>query len=285
MSGGRHPRYGAAWSGGYTPTDSDAIAYIAAVEAVSGEPAMSDFMKEAVDDFYIKLKADGNFGTNLELHVYGVAQTLAGGLIPMKGTTGTNVGGNLVGADYDRSEGITGNGTNKGVLVSTSRGIDTYSDNDFCCYAITPISNTAGLSFFSRPDGDVRRTIAGGKIGQSPYNLSIYGVDTIAVAPVGPVPPIGTEFIFSGKRTSATNVAIKDSITGTWNQTLGGSNGSGTSNVTMGVLCDWNNGSITGYRQTTLRVLAWGYAAEIGTEADFYDAVAALLTAINTDAA
>lgn len=45
--------------GGYTPTDSDALAYVNKVESVGG--TMSDTEKEAVDDLFIGLKTDNQY--------------------------------------------------------------------------------------------------------------------------------------------------------------------------------------------------------------------------------
>ena len=51
-------------AGGYTPTDTDAIAYISEVETQGG--TLSDTDKEAIDDLYIGLKADSIY-TKLKL--------------------------------------------------------------------------------------------------------------------------------------------------------------------------------------------------------------------------
>lgn len=109
----------------YTPLDADAAAYITAVEAADGV-ALENGVRQAIDDFVIGLKADSLWTPIVHATLLMGPRTLAGALVPLKGTAATN--NNFVSADYDR-HGIVGNGTTK--HLDTNVANNSLPQNDF----------------------------------------------------------------------------------------------------------------------------------------------------------
>jgi hypothetical protein len=96
--------------GGYTPTDSDAAAYITAVENEDGQ-ALEDGVREAIDDFVIGCKADGIWSAIKACCILAGARTLDGALVPLVGAAPTRF--NFVAGDYNRETGLAGNASDK----------------------------------------------------------------------------------------------------------------------------------------------------------------------------
>ena len=105
--------------------DPDALAYITAVETADGEPLEAG-VREAINSFVVGCKADGIWSNITQLLIFGAARTMSGVFVPAKGTAPTNV--NFVTADYDRKQGLTGNGTTK--RVATGILEDAFAQND-----------------------------------------------------------------------------------------------------------------------------------------------------------
>ena len=99
---------GRIYSGG--PTDPDARAYIAAVEAADGQ-ALEDGVKTAYDDFVIGCKSDGIWSAIKASCILAGARTIDGALVPLVGTAPTNF--NFVSGDYNRETGLKGDGSTK----------------------------------------------------------------------------------------------------------------------------------------------------------------------------
>lgn len=98
--------------------DSDAAAYIAAVETADGT-ALPASIKNAIDAFVVGAKADG-FWTAIKAACFLAGpRTLAGAMVPLVGTAPTNIGGNFVAGDYDQLTGLKGNGSTK--VLDTNR--------------------------------------------------------------------------------------------------------------------------------------------------------------------
>lgn len=102
---------------GYTPTDSNAAAYIAAVEAADGA-ALESAVRQAIDQFVIGCKADGIWNAIKASCILAGARTLAGALVPLAGTAPIN--NNFVSGDYNRKNGLTGNASNKNLNSNIS---------------------------------------------------------------------------------------------------------------------------------------------------------------------
>ena len=90
--------------------DSDAIAYIAAVEAADAQ-TLEDAVKFAYEDFILGCKADGIWSAIKASCILAGARTLSGALVPLVGTAPTNF--NFVSGDYNRKTGLLGNGSTK----------------------------------------------------------------------------------------------------------------------------------------------------------------------------
>jgi hypothetical protein len=93
------------------PADTDADAYIAAVEAADGQ-ALEPGVKFAIKNFVLCCKQDGIWDAIKASCILAGARTLAGALVPLAGTAPTNVGP-FVSGDYNRKTGLAGNGSTK----------------------------------------------------------------------------------------------------------------------------------------------------------------------------
>lgn len=90
-------------------TDTDALAYITAVNAADGS-TLEKTAQRAIQTFIAGLKSDGIWSALSLCYVLCGARTLSGALVPLKGPAPTNV--NFVAADYTRA-GLKGDGTSK----------------------------------------------------------------------------------------------------------------------------------------------------------------------------
>jgi hypothetical protein len=129
--------------------DTDAAAYIAQVEGVSGDnQALETTTKDAINAFVVGCKADGIWTAIKSSCILAGARTLAGALVPLVGTAPTNVGGNFVSGDYDRKTGLVGNGSNKslrtGLLAS---GLGNTSHHMFFNASSLRVTGTPGTGF------------------------------------------------------------------------------------------------------------------------------------------
>jgi len=95
---------------GWTPADSNAAAYIAAVEAADGQ-ALENGVKVAIDNFVLGCKADGIWNAIKASCILAGARTLNGALVSLVGPAPTNF--NFVSGDYNRKTGLVGNGSTK----------------------------------------------------------------------------------------------------------------------------------------------------------------------------
>lgn len=93
-----------------TVADTDALAYIAAVETADGQ-TLEDAVKYAYEDFIVGCKSDGIWSAIKASCILAGARTLSGALVPLIGTAPTNF--NFVSGDYSRKNGLTGNGSTK----------------------------------------------------------------------------------------------------------------------------------------------------------------------------
>jgi hypothetical protein len=94
----------------WQPMDSDAAAYITAVETADGQ-ALEERTKIAIDNFVLGCKADGIWNAIKASCILAGARTRLGALTPLTGAAPTAF--NFVDADYNRKTGLKGNGSNK----------------------------------------------------------------------------------------------------------------------------------------------------------------------------
>ena len=90
--------------------DTDAQAYITAVEAADGQ-ALETGVRDAINAFVVGCKADGIWAAIKASCIMAGARTLAGALVPLVGAAPTNL--NFVSGDYDRKTGLVGDGSTK----------------------------------------------------------------------------------------------------------------------------------------------------------------------------
>jgi hypothetical protein len=102
-------------------SDSDAAAYLAAVQAADGQ-LLEPATRQAINAFVVGCKADGIWTAIKASCILAGARTLAGALVPLVGTAPTNF--NFVSGDYNRKTGLKGD-------TNTSTGVGTkYLDSN-----------------------------------------------------------------------------------------------------------------------------------------------------------
>jgi hypothetical protein len=122
--------------GGY---DSDAAAYIAAVEAADGASLATKY-KDAINDFVVGAKTDGFWSAIKAACFLAGPATLAGALVPLVGDAPTNI--NFVGGDHDQVTGLAGNGSTKYLNSNRNNNADGQDDVHQSIWVST--SHTAG---------------------------------------------------------------------------------------------------------------------------------------------
>jgi len=125
---------------GFSPTDVDAIAYIAAVEAADGT-SLESGVKQAINDFVIGCKNDGIWTAIKASCILAGARTLNGALVPLVGTAPTNH--NFVSGDYNRKTGLIGNGSTKYLNSNRNNNADPQNSVSHAVW-ISSVSSTVG---------------------------------------------------------------------------------------------------------------------------------------------
>jgi len=125
----------AAGGGGY---DTDAQAYITAVEAADGQ-SLEVGVKDAINAFFVGCKADGVFSALKASCILAGARTLSGALVPLVSTmpAPTNGGGNFQAGDYNRKTGLVGNGSTTYLNSNRNNNDDPQNSNHNAVYATT----------------------------------------------------------------------------------------------------------------------------------------------------
>ena len=127
---------------GFTPTDANARAYVAAVQAADGqrlEPAVA----RAIDNFVIGCKADGIWTAIKASCLLMGARTLAGALTPLVGAAPTN--NSFASTDYDRKTGLVGNGSTKWLDSNRNNNADPQDSKHLAVWRATAQTNDAGI--------------------------------------------------------------------------------------------------------------------------------------------
>jgi hypothetical protein len=117
---------------GWQPMDSDAAAYITAVETADTEP-LEERTKIAIDNFVLGCKADGIWSAIKASCILAGARTLTGALVPLVGTAPTNV--NFVSGDYNRKTGLVGNQSTKYLDSNRANNADPQNNKSIAIYA------------------------------------------------------------------------------------------------------------------------------------------------------
>jgi len=127
--------------------DSDVRAYIAAVEAADTQP-LEQAVKDAYRDFIVGCKADGIWDAIKASCILAGARTLAGALVPLKGSAPTN-NGPFVSGDYDRETGLVGNGTSKYLDSNRANNDDPQDDNHNAVWVSVADSTGSSVRYLS----------------------------------------------------------------------------------------------------------------------------------------
>jgi hypothetical protein len=120
------------WKSGWDGlTESEAIDYVAAVEAADGQELEFGVAK-AINDFVLGCKQDDIWNAIKASCILAGARTLDGALVPLTGGAPTNF--NFVGADYDRETGLKGNGSTKHLDSNRANNADPQDDKHLSVY-------------------------------------------------------------------------------------------------------------------------------------------------------
>jgi hypothetical protein len=135
------------WKSGWDGlTESEAIDYVAAVEAADGQELEFGVAK-AINDFVVGCKSDGIWNAIKASCILAGARTTNGALVPLVGTAPTPNNFDLVGdTDYDRKTGLKGNGTNK--YLNSNYSDSTGSQNNRHVSAYQAEAGAAGVSYY-----------------------------------------------------------------------------------------------------------------------------------------
>jgi hypothetical protein len=123
--------------------DSDAAAYIAAVEAADTEP-LEEKTKIAIDNFVLGCKADGIWSAIKASCILAGARTLTGALVPLVGAAPTNVDGLFVSGDYNRKTGLVGDGSTKRIDTNRLGTAEPQDSKHAAVYVSTVATSGAG---------------------------------------------------------------------------------------------------------------------------------------------
>jgi hypothetical protein len=150
-------------------TDADAIAYVNAVEAADGQ--LLEFgVGKAINDFVVGCKLDNTWSAIKASCILAGARTLEGALVPLAGSAPTNISSLFVSGDYDRKNGLLGDGSTK-YLDSNRAGNADPQDNTHNSFYLSSI-----------PTGSVNQEIlgnsssSGGNIIQTASSNTTYNV-------------------------------------------------------------------------------------------------------------
>jgi hypothetical protein len=122
--------------------DTDAAAYIAAVEAADGA-TLEAGVKWNIDQFVRGCKADGIWTAIKASCILSGARTLSGALVPLVGTAPTNI--NFASGDYNRKTGLIGNGSTKYLDSNRNNNADPQNSRHLAVYR-SQAGATAGAS-------------------------------------------------------------------------------------------------------------------------------------------
>jgi hypothetical protein len=209
----------------WQPMDTDAAAYIAAVESADGQ-ALEERTKIAIDNFVLGCKADGIWTALKASCILAGARTLAGALVPLVGTAPTNVGPFVTG-DYNRKTGLTGSSTKN---INSNRNNNQEPQNSkHLCFYVSAYSQAITLGANSGSGQNGRTFIQLGSNNQA-CNTGAYstaGVPTVGFSGVNR----NDSSIFTLRTSNINYIAPNGASTSPVNWTYGIFNGDGSSAV------------------------------------------------------
>jgi len=147
----------------WAPSDPDAAAYIAAVEAAdtaAGSPGgLEELTKVAIDNFVRGCKEDGIWTAIKASCILAGARTLAGALVPLVGPAPANVGP-FTSSEYNRRTGIQGGSSGKYISTQVDNSSPLYGTQNSKHVAIYSPLTSANFSRTYIAGGNTRITVA-----------------------------------------------------------------------------------------------------------------------------
>ena len=143
-------------AGGGAAYDTDAQTYITAVESADGQ-SLETGVKDAINAFVVGCKSDGIWTAIKASCILAGARTLSGALVPLVGTAPTN--NNFVSGDYNRTAGLTGDGSTKYLNANRLQSADPQDNYHMAIVGTSIIGHsvagtTAGVSLVG--NGSIR---------------------------------------------------------------------------------------------------------------------------------
>jgi hypothetical protein len=131
----------------WQPMDPDAATYITAVETADGQ-ALEEKVKIAIDNFVLGCKADGIWSAIKASCILAGARTLAGALVPLKGTAPINF--NFVAGDYSRKTGLgaTSNATKYLDTNQSPSSVHATANNAHSAVYVTSLHSIVSKAFY-----------------------------------------------------------------------------------------------------------------------------------------
>jgi hypothetical protein len=166
-------------------TDSDAQAYLQAVEAVDGQ-ALEFEVARAIDNFVLGCKADGIWDAIKASCILAGARTRLGALTPLVGTAPTSF--NFVDGDYNRKTGLVGDRSTKYLDSNRNNNADPQNNQHLSVWASTVTNGTiigagsiqTGASGLGRrsPPGFTETAVMRSRNGGAPPSVDIDKTDS-----------------------------------------------------------------------------------------------------------
>lgn len=178
------------------PSDPDAAAYIAAVEAADGQ-ALEYGVRMAINAFVKGCKADGIWNAIKASCILAGARTLNGALVPLTGTAPTNF--NFAANDYNRKTGLKGDASTK--YIDTNRAGNADPQDNY--HASVFLSESTGATqFYMGLAPEI--ALVSSSITMKIPNSSRIAVGSPALGFIGGARNSGAQFTFRLSGTSAT---------------------------------------------------------------------------------
>jgi hypothetical protein len=198
---------------GWQPMDSDAAAYITAVETADTEP-LEERTKIAIDNFVLGCKQDGIWNAIKASCILAGARTLNGALVPLVGTAPTNVGNLFVSGDYDRKTGLVGNGSTKHLDSNRNNNADPQDNRHIALYANIPNNDNRCLMGVRTPG-----TNAGGT--EIRHTSATYYNPSTDTSLTTATPSLGLNFLGYSRSISASYESRRNGSSSTISMTSG----------------------------------------------------------------
>ena len=130
--------------------DTDAQAYITAVEAADGQ-SLEVGVKDAINAFFVGCKSDGIFNAIKASCILAGARTLSGALVPLVSTMPAPTNYNFVAGDYNRETGLKGDGSTKYLDSNRNANADPQDDSHISVFVSADIA-TSGQPYIGAAD-------------------------------------------------------------------------------------------------------------------------------------